>query len=86
VLNGGAGHDNLSGGAGADLFVFSAGSGRDAIKSFVVGVDHLVLDGVTDAVLKVAGTRATISFGQGDVISLSGLTDVQSLTLDSFLY
>jgi hypothetical protein len=37
-------------------------------------------------VLKVAGTRATISFGQGDVISLSGLTDVQSLTLDSFLY
>lgn len=86
VLNGGAGNDNLSGGAGADLFVFAAGSGRDAIKGFVVGVDHLVLDGVTDAVLKVTGTRATISFGQGDVISLSGLTDVQSLTLDSFLY
>jgi Ca2+-binding RTX toxin-like protein len=86
VLSGGAGNDNLSGGAGADLFVFSAGSGRDAINGFVVGVDNLLLDGVIDAALKVAGTRATISFGEGDVITLTGLTDVHRLTLDSLLY
>jgi hypothetical protein len=45
-----------------------------------------LLDGVIDAALKVAGTRATISFGEGDVITLTGLTDVHRLTLDSLLY
>ena len=80
-----AGNDSFSGGVGADLFVFSVGSGRDPINSLVVGVEHFVLNGVTDAVLKVTGTRAIISFGRGDVISPSGLTDVQTLTLDRFL-
>jgi Ca2+-binding RTX toxin-like protein len=85
VLYGGAGNDLLSGGAGADIFVFAAGSGRDTVKNFVVGVDRLSFDGLTGDVLKVVGTTATITFGIDHVISLTGLTDTQHLTMDSLL-
>lgn len=85
VLTGGAGNDFLTGGAGADLFVFAAGSGRDTIKGFVAGLDHLSLEGITDAALKIAGNRAIISYGDGDVLTLTGLSLTQGLTLDDLL-
>jgi Ca2+-binding RTX toxin-like protein len=85
VLFGGAGNDLLSGGAGADVFVFAAGSGRDTVKNFVVGVDHLSFDGLTNGVLKVVGTTALITFGIDHAISLTGLTDTQHLTMDNLL-
>jgi hypothetical protein len=84
-LTGGAGNDLFSGGLGADVFHFVAGDGRDVIKGFTVGVDHIALEGVTNASLSVRGSRATISYGDGDAIILTGLTDTQGLTLDSFL-
>jgi VCBS repeat-containing protein len=60
VLIGGAGNDVLHGGAGADLFVFSRGGGNDTISGFEVGVDRLVLDGVS-----VKGTRSGDVDGDG---------------------
>lgn len=85
VLTGGAGHDLMSGGAGADLFVFAPGAGRDTIKGFVIGVDHLSFDGVGAVALKVTGGRATISYGEGDVLAISGPGIAQGLTLDMLL-
>jgi len=55
------------------------------VKNFVVGVDRLSFDGLTGDVLKVVGTTATITFGIDHVISLTGLTDTQHLTMDSLL-
>lgn len=85
VLFGGAGNDLFSGGFGADVFHFVAGDGRDAIKGFSVGIDEIDLGGATNAALTVRGNRATITYGDGDVIVLTGLTVTTGLTLDSFL-
>ena len=62
-LVGDAGRDFLSGGAGADTFAFSAaahtpvGAGRDIIRDFVSGVDHIDLSAM-DADFTRPGNQA----------------------------
>lgn len=38
----------MTGGAGADVFVFEAGGGRDVITDFQINVDHLLFQGVDE--------------------------------------
>ena len=64
VLSGALGNDTLTGGAGADKFVFDTALGMtnlDVIKDFVTGTDKLVLD--DDIFAKFLGTMsgATLS-------------------------
>ena len=47
TLSGGAGVDQLTGGLGADVFVMVLDTGRDTIKDFVSGTDHIALEGYT---------------------------------------
>jgi VCBS repeat-containing protein len=46
-LFGDRGNDTLNGGGGNDYFNFSKSSGSDVVADFLVGTDHLVLDGLT---------------------------------------
>jgi Ca2+-binding RTX toxin-like protein len=47
TLYGESGNDALTGGADADVFVFAKNGGNDTITDFVIGLDHILLDGVT---------------------------------------
>ncbi len=86
-LIGGTGADKLYGGAGADVFVFARGDGADLIGGFEQGVDHIELSGVTFADLSfaVSGSTLNISYGAGDVISLS-LASTLHLDAQDFLF
>ena len=94
-VDGGAGDDVLFGGAGADTFVFNHGT--DLISDFEQGLDQIVLDpalwtGFTSAadVLFVYGTfadgRATIDFGDGNILTIDGITDYAGLADDISLF
>ena len=85
VLTGGEGHDLLSGGAGEDLFVFAAGFGRDTIKGFVPGQDHLDFGGAAGGALRLVGGTAVISFASGDSVTIANLPEQGAATLDLFL-
>ncbi len=66
VLSGGLGHDRATGGAGADSFNFaSILDGRDTIRDFQHGVDHIGLDAAA------FGFSAPLADGV-DFIDLSG--------------
>jgi Ca2+-binding RTX toxin-like protein len=47
VLSGGQGSDRLTGGQGADVFVFAASGGRDIVTDFELGLDRIRLEGIT---------------------------------------
>lgn len=83
TLDGGAGNDTLRGGPGADRFIFS--DGRDRITG-VFANDEIALDadqlGVSAADraaiianAQVSGGNMVLDFGQGDVLTIEGLTD-----------
>lgn len=59
VLNGHAGKDTLTGGAGADTFILdwleTSNAGKDTIKDFVSGVDHIELSKLAFTALKDYG-------------------------------
>ena len=46
MLTGGLGNDVLTGGAGADTFVFANNGSLDSISDFQTGVDHIDLRGI----------------------------------------
>ena len=49
LLQGCAGRDLLAGGGGAGMFVFTPGDhGRDVIRDFAAGQDHIDLSGLSD--------------------------------------
>lgn len=86
ILSGGSGNDILTGGAGADRFVFNGG--RDIVTDYEQGIDRIVLgpevwSGLTSPadVLFVYGrwdgSRATIDFGNGNILWVEGVTDYQ---------
>ena len=47
LLDGLAGNDTYTGGAGADQFVFAVAQGIDTITDFEVGIDQISLGGLT---------------------------------------
>lgn len=95
ILDGGAGDDFLFGDTGADTFMFNYGT--DVISDFEQGVDQIVLDpvlwtGLTSSadVLFVYGNiadgRATIDFGDGNILIIDGITNPTGLADDISLF
>ncbi|KQT85325.1 calcium-binding protein [Aurantimonas sp. Leaf443] len=81
-LAGGLGDDDLTGGAGADLFVFTAADGAtsdDIVRDFELGVDHLVLRGLSVASIADSDAGARITYSNGATTTLQGI-DAESLT------
>ena len=94
-LEGGDGDDILTGAAGADTFVFN--DGVDVISDFEQGLDEVTFDaalwtGLTSAedVLAIYGSietdRATIDFGDGNILHIDGISDYALLALDINLF
>ena len=88
ILNGGFGDDQLTGGSGADFFVFN--DGADAITDFESGVDTIRISdrdfaiGFIDAAhvmtfASVIGDDAVFDFGNGDTLTLSGISSLVGL-------
>ncbi|MDM3871337.1 CHRD domain-containing protein [Porticoccus sp. W117] len=89
VLDGLAGDDTLTGGAGSDTFVVREGSDADTVTDFdidndVIEVNDLVADAAAALALAVNDSgNAVIDFGNGDVITLTGV-DAADLTEANF--
>lgn len=84
-LVGGLGNDLLVGGAGEDVFVFAPGSGKDAVKGFTLGVDHVDLGGFGGAKLIVSATSALLQLDADTNVMFTGISDAQHWTLDALL-
>ncbi len=95
TLNGGAGNDTLFGGSGADDFRF--GSGNDTIVDFANNQDDIFLSrglwgGGARTVAQmldhasVRGSSVVFDFGSGNMLIVSGTTDIASLGDDLFSY
>jgi Ca2+-binding RTX toxin-like protein len=84
TLMGYGGNDTLFGGGGADKFVFAHGTGQDIIGDFVAGTDKIDLTAigfasyqdVINATHDVGG-NAVIDLGNGDQVTLTGVTTAQ---------
>jgi len=84
TLMGYGGNDTLFGGGGADKFVFAHGTGQDTIGDFVAGTDKIDLTAigfasyqdVINATHDVGG-NAVIDLGNGDQVTLTGVTTAQ---------
>lgn len=84
VLIGGQGNDFLNGGVGLDEFHFNAG--RDRIVRFDDDRDEIVLDGaalgvvgysasdIIDEFGSISGNRAVFDFGDGNSLTVNGVT------------
>ncbi|HEU5019280.1 MAG TPA: calcium-binding protein [Pseudolabrys sp.] len=94
ILDGGRGADTLTGGAGNDRYVYAPGDGADTITDFSAGAgthDEVDLTAFTNIrtftdVLAHAtqnGADTVLDFGNGDTLTLKGVT-AASLTLDDF--
>lgn len=82
LLQGGAGDDRMAGGHGADLFVFTAmDAGRDVIRDFAVGQDHIDLSARTDVTVTLRLGDTVITAGDLTVI----LQGVGHLEVDSLI-
>lgn len=95
-LDGGDGNDILTGGSGTDQFIFGPGFGQDRITDFDAnpsgGQDRLDLRplGITAAnfatsvAITDAGANTIVTIG-GQVITLTGVTNHTTVTIDDFL-
>ncbi|MGF1494166.1 MAG: spondin domain-containing protein [Microcoleaceae cyanobacterium] len=87
LLNGGLGNDQLFGGEGGDQFVLAAGNDRDSIRDFEVGIDTIVLDGLTVDQLELEqqanGVRVTL-IETDEVLAVVRDLEVDDLS-DSFI-
>jgi len=91
-INGGGGNDVLIGGAGADVFIVTAGNGSDVIMDFVTGVDKIQLGryGLTsfDQIRSIAqqvGNDTVFHFGNGEDLILRGVK-ASNLIASDFSY
>ena len=89
-LNGGAGNDTLKGGTGADEFVFGEGGDRDVILDFNTSEDRLRIDAdllagqssgqaVVNAYGSVQGGHVVLDFGDGDVLTVNGVSSLNDV-------
>ncbi len=87
-LTGGRGADSLYGGNGHDIFAFSVGDGADYINDFEAG-DIIEIAGVPggfeDLVVEQKGSHTVIRYGDGDTITLSGVS-ADSLDANDFRF
>lgn len=94
-VNGGAGTDLLAGNGGSDTFVFQLDFGADTVMSFQDNLDTLKFnssfsDGLSVAdfiatFATVVGTTTVFDFGDGEVLTITGLTNT-SLLLDDIAF
>ncbi|MCA0873447.1 hypothetical protein LCL97_21665 [Seohaeicola saemankumensis] len=95
TLNGSAGNDTMTGGLGFDLFIFNGGT--DEITDFTDDQDTVRLDDalwtgtlsvqdVIDTYASVVGTNTVFDFGGGNLLTLTGVTDLNSLTDDIAIF
>ncbi|MFC2968327.1 peptidase, partial [Acidimangrovimonas pyrenivorans] len=93
LLNGGAGADTLTGGDGGDTFVFGKGFGQDHVTDFTDDVDQIKLHedlwsgglSVSEVITDYAhvdGNSVVLDFGNGDVLTLSGVANPSQLVND----
>ncbi len=92
TLDGGGGADLLIGGAGADRFVFGNGGGADVLADVVLAQgDRLYLNDdlwagtltkaqVVDGYATVTGAGVVFDFGDGDRITLQGVSSLNGLS------
>lgn len=91
ILSGNGGNDRLTGGAGSDNFVFR--SGADIVTDFVNDVDTIQIDDVVWggggrsvaqvlAYAQVIGGNVVFDFGNGNTMTINGLTDISALQND----
>ena len=92
VLDGGHGNDVLRGNTGADTFVFNAG--RDRIKDFKDNVDTIVIDADLAKGMSVADIldtghishgRAVLDFGDGDILTIDHVSNLDILANDMII-
>ena len=92
-LIGGTGADQLTGGQGADTFVFGDGDGRDRIHDFQDNIDQIELDSalwtgtrtaqqVVNDFGVVTNQGAVFDFGDGDLLIVTGVTNLNTLVDD----
>lgn len=84
-LTGGTGNDLMGGGTGSDVFIFTTGSGRDAVVDFQLGRDVIQIEGVNSSqvVVQSSGGNILISWGTTDLITISQPAGLASAPLDS---
>ena len=97
-LNGNAGSDTLIGGASTDAFIFDVGTGADIIADFQNNIDTIELDDglwgnaaltVADVISTYAtdtGTSVVFDFGNGDEITINGVTSATLLQDDILIF
>jgi serralysin len=90
-LAGGIGADQLIGGAGADYFVFSNTHGADVVADFVLAQgDRLMIDNdlwvgarsaqqVVNEFASLSGGNVVFNFGDGDSLTLAGVSNLAGL-------
>lgn len=94
MIDPGKGFDVITGGAGADTFLFHAQSDRDFITDFTIGEDRIQIDQawfadfdamMDEAVIYQDGGSTQVEFGGGQIITLYGV-EASKVTQDSFVY
>jgi serralysin len=93
-LDGGSGHDTLTGGGSGDTFVFNGGA--DRVTDFQDNADTLAIDDALwggasrsiDQVLamaRVSGGNVIFDFGGGHTLVIEGVNNIQFLRNDLIL-
>ena len=93
VLIGGSGNDFLVGGGGEDVFVLTAttdGASFDTIADFEIGVDRIDVSDFADNFddLNIVSNNGTVAifFSEDQSVTLNGITDVDELSADAFIF
>jgi Ca2+-binding RTX toxin-like protein len=88
-IRGGAGNDNLTGGAGPDSFIFAEESGNGVVETDTITgysqaggdvVDVSEAGGVIASQVVAGNLEVTLGGGDNDLVVLQGVTDVTDVT------